>query len=82
VALLLTGCVDSPSLADLPRCAETTSCRAAISGPGESWLRCGDGGEIEAECGAPSMACRVEREDSCVCRFASDGTVTALCSKS
>jgi hypothetical protein len=83
VSLLLAGCMDSSaSIADLPRCAEMTSCRAAISGPGESWIRCGAGGEIEAECGTPATACRVEREDSCICRFGEDGIVTALCSTS
>jgi hypothetical protein len=83
VSLLMAGCMDSSaSIADLPRCAEMTSCRAAISGPGENWLLCGAGAEFEAECAPPlgsTEACRVERQDPCVCRFGADGVVTALC---
>jgi hypothetical protein len=77
VSLLLVGCMDSTPK-DLPRCTEVRSCRAAVSGPGESWVLCGPGDEMEAVCD-DAESCRVSRQDNCVCRFGADGAVTALC---
>lgn len=86
VVSAIAGCVDAAE--PLPRCAEMASCGAAILGPGDNLVACGDGSEIDAVCAAPRgptdttpvrTACRVAMQDTCVCRFGADGVVTALC---
>lgn len=90
MVVLLAGCMDSApmDLTDLPRCAEMKSCGAAILGPGDSLIACGDGAELAAVCAAPRSPtdvmpqrteCRVAVDDPCVCRYGADGVVTALC---